>query len=220
MVSNSAGAPGGLSCNSTNPARSSSDPSRAEISDETGTAPTDHLRQSYSSQGFSSEASSLTLSSWRDKTNSNYSSFFAKWARWCHQWGRNPLSGPITDVINFLADLSVRGYQYQSLNSNHSAISSVHEAVDGVSMGAHPTVARLLKDAFHLRPPMPRYSSFWNVGTATRYLKSMGTNEGLSLTYLTLKTAMLLALTRPSRSADLSNLDVQWRSYQSNGVTF
>ena len=106
MVSNSAGAPGGLSCNSTNPARSSSDPSRAEISDETGTAPTDHLRQSYSSQGFSSEASSLTLSSWRDKTNSNYSSFFAKWARWCHQWGRNPLSGPITDVINFLADLS------------------------------------------------------------------------------------------------------------------
>ena len=86
-------------------------------------------------------------------------------------------------------------------------------------MGAHPAVARLLKGAFHLRPPMPRYSSFWDVGTVTSYLKSLGNKEGLSLRYLTLKTAMLLALTRPSRSVDLSNLDVQWRSYQSNGVT-
>ena len=42
--------------------------------------------------------------------------------------------------------------------------------------------------------------------------------EDLSLRHLTLKTAMLLALTRPSRSADLSNLDVHWRSYQSDGV--
>jgi len=190
VVSNSAGAPGELPGNSSNPARSSSDPSRTGDSDETGSAPTDclaYLRQSYSSQGFSPEASRLMLASWRDKTNSNYSSSFAKWACWCHQQGRNPLSGPITDVINFLADLSVRGYQYQSLNSNHSAISSVHEAVDGVSVGAHPAVARLLNGAFHLRPPMPRYSSFWNVGTVTNYLKSLRSNEGLSLRHLTLR---------------------------------
>jgi len=114
------------------------------VSGETWSAPTDCLRQSDLSQGFSSEASSLMLASWRDKTNSNYSSFFAKWARWYHQRGRNSLSGPITDVINFLADLSGQGYQYQSLNSYHSAISSVHEAVDGVSVGAHPAIARVL----------------------------------------------------------------------------
>jgi len=52
VVSNSVGAPGGLPCNSTNPARSSSDPSKARVSDEIGSTPTDHLRQSYSSQGF------------------------------------------------------------------------------------------------------------------------------------------------------------------------
>ena len=147
--------------------------------------------------GFSSEASSLMLASWRDKSNSNYSSSIAKWARWCHQQGRNPLSGPITDVINFLADLSAQGYQYQSLNSYCSAISSVHEAVDGVSVGAHPAVARLLKGDFHLRPPMAKYSSFWDVGTVTSYLKRLGSNEGLSLRHLTLKTTMFLALTRP-----------------------
>ena len=31
---------------------------------------------------------------------------------------------------------------------------------------------------------------------------------------------MLLILTRTSQSADLTQLDIQWRSYQSNGVTF
>ena len=174
-------------------------------------APTDrlaYLRKSYSSQGFSSEASSLMLVSWRDKTNSSYSSSFAKWAGWCHQRGRNPLSGPIADVINFLADFSSQGYQYQSLNCYRSAISSVHEVVDGVSVGTHPAVARLLKGAFHRTPPMPRYSSFWDVGTVISYLKSLSNNEGLTLRQLTLKTVMLLALTRPSRSADLSNLNI------------
>ena len=34
----------------------------------------------------------------------------------------------------------------------------------------------------------------------------MGSNDDLSINDLTLKTAMLLALTRPSRSADLANL--------------
>ena len=126
----------------------------------------------------------------------------------------------LADVINFLADLTSQGYQYQSLNCYRSAISSVHKAVDRVSVGTHPAVARLSKGAFHKRSPMPRYSSFWDVGTVINYLKSLGNNENLTLRQLTLKTVMLLALTRPSRSADLSKLDIGWRSYQSDGVTF
>ena len=105
-----------------------------------------------------------TMGPWREKTNSKYGSSFAKWASWCHQWGRNHLSGSISDAINFLADFSAQGFQYQSLNSYRSAISSVHEAVDGVSVGTHPVVTKLLNGAFQLKPPMPRYSFFWDVG--------------------------------------------------------
>ena len=52
------------------------------------------------------------------------------------------------------------------------------------------------------------------------HLKQLGCNDDLSLRQLTLKTAMLMALTRPSRSADLSSLDLQTKSYVSNGVVF
>ena len=64
---------------------------------------------------------------------------------------------------------------------------------------------------------MPRYSAFWNVSTIISYLKNLETNDGLTLKQLTLKEVILLALTRPSRSADLSQLKLHWRSYQSEG---
>ena len=176
----------------------------------------------------------------RDKTNSNYGSSFAKWASWCQQRGTNPLSGPVADVVNFLAALFStnplsgpladvvnflaalfsQGYQYQSLNCYRSAISSVHEKVDDNSIGIHPAVTRLLKGAFHTRPSQPRYSSFWDVGAVISYLRNLGGNDSLNLRHLTLKTVMLLPLTRPSRSADLAKLDIQWMSYQADGVTF
>lgn len=120
-------------------------------------------------------------------------------------------------MVNFLAHLYEQGYQYRSLNSYRSAISSVHEKVDGYEVGQHPLVTRLIKGAFHERPPQPRYSETWDVSKVTSYLESMGSNHTLSISDLTHKTVMLMALTRPSRSADLN---LTHRKYSPEGVTF
>ena len=68
----------------------------------------------------------------------------------------------MSEVANFLASLYQAGYQYNSVNAYRSAISSVHEKVDGVSVGQHPTVTRLVKGIFDIRPPIPRYSNTWD----------------------------------------------------------
>ena len=81
-------------------------------------------------------------------------------------------------------------------------------------------MARTLKGIFHERPPQPRYSETWDVTRVTSYIESLGDNENLSLADLTHKTVMLLALTRPSRSADLSHLDLTFRRYLPEGVAF
>ena len=47
---------------------------------------------------------------------------------------------------------------YQLQNAYHSAISSTHENVDGVSVGSHPAVAHFLDGIFHSRPPQPKYA--------------------------------------------------------------
>ena len=72
----------------------------------------------------------LQLNSWRAKTNKSYDSLFRKWHSWCSQRNFDPFSGPIANVVNFLAHLYKDGYQYSSVNAYRSSISSVHEKVD------------------------------------------------------------------------------------------
>ena len=179
-----------------------------------------YLRDRFRGQNLSEEASKLLLSSWRQKTSKSYDSLFGKWIRWCNQRDTNPISGSINEVVNFLADLFQQGYQYRSLNAYRSAISSVHERVDGYEVGQHPLVTRLIKGAFHERPPQPSYTTTWDVATVTTYLQSLGDNQQMHISDLTHKTVMLMALTRPSRSIDLAGLNTKCLKYSPEGVTF
>ena len=76
------------------------------------------------------------------------------------------------------------------------------------------------KVPFTKDPPQPRYTQTWDVSMVTAYLRASGDNKSLSLQDLSHKLTMLMALTRPPRSADLAKLDLQFRSYSVGGVTF
>ena len=136
-----------------------------------------YLRERYREHELSEEATSLLLKSWRTKTNRSYDSLFRKWHSWCHSRGSDPCSGPVKEVVNFLANLHDEGYTYCSLNSYQSAISSVHERVDGCPVGQHPLVIRLMKGVFNDRPPLPRYTSTWNVQMVLNHFGSLGSND-------------------------------------------
>ena len=193
---------------------------QSTVRSEPSVSRVEHLRKSFDSQGLSVQATELVLQSWRTKTNKSYDSLFRKWNRWCIERGSNPISGPVSEVANFLAALYQKGYQYNSINAYRSAISSVHEKMDGVPVGQHPLVNRLVKGVFNARPPIPRYSSTWDVQIVLNYLESLGNNDTLSLKQLTLKTAFLMAITRPSRTADLSQLDTARLRNNITGVAF
>ena len=96
----------------------------------------------------------------------------------------------------------------------------MHEKVEGVVLGQHPIITRLLKGIYNVRPPLPRYNGTWNVQTALNYLESLGETKNLTLKLLTMKTVFLLAITSPSRSADLSQLDIERMKTGTNGITF
>lgn len=122
-----------------------------------------------------------------------------------------------------LADLFNKGYLYCSLNAYRSTISSVHEEVDGYEVGQHPLVTRLIKGAFHERPPQPRYTQTWDVAKVTTYIEALGNNDSLQINVLTTKTVVLMEFTRPSRSADLLGLSLEFGPRENTvleGVTF
>ena len=179
-----------------------------------------YLRERYRGQCLSEGATDLILKSWRAKTNKSYDLLFTKWERWCS--ASDPISGPVTEVANFLAYLFKGGYQYSSINSYRSAISSVHNRIDRATMGQHSLITRLIKGVFHSRPPLPCYTHTWDVHADSPGLPSVaiGDNKELSLKRLSWKVTMLLALSRPSRSADLASLDLSRRVYKPDGVCF
>ena len=68
------------------------------------------------------------------------------------QRNRDLTAEPVEAVVNFLAELYAEGYKYRSLNAYRSAISSIHEPVEGQSVGQYPLVSHLLKGAFNQNP--------------------------------------------------------------------
>ena len=178
------------------------------------------VREKCRSGGLSAEASQLVSASLRSKSTSSYESLFRKWNSWCMERSRDPTKGPIADVVNFLAELFHQGYQYRSLNAYRSAISSVHEKVDGEPVGQHPLVSQVLKGAFNERPPRPKYHSTWEVNLVLDMFRSEGVPSSLTLQKLTFRTVMLFALTRPCRGADLAALDLNNRTFCPEGVAF
>ena len=123
-------------------------------------------------------------------------------------------------MANFLAELHESGLQYNSINAYRLAISSVHERVESISVGQHPTIIRLLRGIYHDRPPLPKYSSTWDVQRVLDFIESLGDSTSLPLKILWWKMAFLLAITWPSRSADLSQLDSTRKQCRWKGVAF
>ena len=99
----------GIILHENRPSSGGSNGGRAAASSRTTSGRVAYLRQHYASKKLSGEAADLFLSSWRQKSSQSYDSLCKKWIGWCTERQANPVSGPIEDVVNFLAHLFQRG---------------------------------------------------------------------------------------------------------------
>ncbi|KAK2551172.1 hypothetical protein P5673_027932 [Acropora cervicornis] len=127
---------------------------------------------------------------------------------WCRERNVDSLQAHVSQVLNFLADYFGEGLSSSTLNSYRSALSSTLCPRDGTTVGCDPLVSRLLKGIYNLRPPLPRYSSTWDVSVLTQYLGTLFPLNSLSLKQLTLKTVSLCALCSAGRSQTLGALSI------------
>lgn len=92
--------------------------------------------------------------------------------------------------------------------------------MDGVSLGEHPLVCRLLRGVRLSLPPEPRYSALWDVNLVLNLFLSWQSNRHLSRKELSAKLAMLLCLISCRRVSDVRALDISGRMFTPEGVTF
>lgn len=95
-----------------------------------------------------------------------------------------------------------------------------HLPIDGVVIGQHPLVSRIMKGIFNLRPPQPRYQTMWSVQDLVKHFLSLPDNDELSMKQLSGKLACLLALCAANRCGELHALDVRYMVSQPDLVTF
>jgi len=112
----------------------------------------------------------------------------------------------IGTVLRFLTFLFKEGKAYRTINVCRSMLSGTLDKIDGSDIGKHPRVMRLMRGIFNQNPPRPRYTSMWDVDVVLGYVSSLGENHGLSLSALSYKMVLLLALTSFFRVSELASI--------------
>ena len=178
------------------------------------------IREQHQTEGFSEDITKILQSATRASTHKTYQSAWGLWHSWCAKRKVNPISATLNDVLLFLTDRFNTGAAYRSVNVTHSAISSCHPKIDGYPVGQHPLVLQLLKGMLNMRPPKPRYTHTWDVHLVTKYLDCLGKTKLLPLKLLSIKLAMLFALSCPERASSLAKLDLRHCRVTPEGVSF
>ncbi|XP_045023289.1 uncharacterized protein LOC116935744 isoform X2 [Daphnia magna] len=164
------------------------------------------VRNQMESGGFSDQVVNLLLGGVRNSTSAAYQSAWNGWHSWCVRQGADPMSPPLEKVLEFLSWLVGEGKAYRTVNVARSMLSSTLGKIDGVDIGKHPLVVKLMKGAYNKMPPAPKYAGFWDVNLVINYIISLGPNDGLSLAALSSKLAVLLALSSLCRVSELANI--------------
>lgn len=123
-------------------------------------------------------------------------------------------------ILNFLADLYEAGRSYSSINVYRSMLSSTLDPVEGISVGQHQVVVKLLQSIYFLRPPKPKYAHTWDVNLVLSFLSSLGSNEDLDLKTISRKLSILLALSTFLRVGELAHIERNSIQFSEGEATF
>ena len=163
-----------------------------------------HLQGHFADQGFSQEVSALLLNSWRP-TSAPRGTTTARtqWDCWCRGRAVNPLHPRITDILEFLTSQFQAEKAYRTIAGYRSALSSTLPLLEGVSVGQHSLVCRLMKGVCHQPTPRSRYAATWEMECVLELLQTWHPPEQLPVERLTWKLTMRLALAGAKRTVEL-----------------
>ena len=79
------------------------------------------------------------------------------WDSWCYKQQVDAFPCDVMKILDYLAFLFEKGYEYRTIGCHRSAISAFHD------YHQHPEVCALVSRIFSNRPPQPRYMFVWSV---------------------------------------------------------
>ena len=168
---------------------------------------------------LSSQATEIMMASLSDSTIGQYGSHLSKFREFCAKRKHNDILNITCAMgIEFLTELFNAGLSYSTINSARSAISQFTSLSNSHwQFGSHPATTRFMKGVYKLRPPLPKYDLIWDVAPVLNYVERL---DCTSLKNLSMKCAMLLALTTGQRVQTLSALDLNFMTRSTDKLAF
>lgn len=130
------------------------------------------------------------------------------------------LNIPLNIGLHYLKSLHDEGKSYSVINTARSAISQFVTIIDGNNrlFGEHVMVKRFMMGIYKLKPPLPKYTSTWDVKPLLDYLRSISNDADLKS--LSIKLVCLLALATGQRLQTLAALDLSLLTINSDKASF
>ncbi len=178
------------------------------------------MRRRFRKEGLSQEVIDVMLDSCRSSTHKQYESAWAAWCSWCQRKQIDPVSAPVTYIMDFLVECEKKGLSYRTLGVYRSAISLYHEPDGKVPIGQSTMICKLMKGFFNRNPPKPKYAHTWEVEPVLTFIRSLPPVKNLPLKMLTFKAVLLLALSTLGRVSSLVHIDIKSMSVSNSCLRF
>ncbi|KAL2095682.1 hypothetical protein ACEWY4_007830 [Coilia grayii] len=143
-------------------------------------------------------------------TNALYANRWKLFSAWCLTQGVEPTRCPLPTILLILQSLFDKGLTPSTIKVYAAAISAQLARVDGQTVGSHPLVAGFLKGALRLRQPRRSRVPKWDLPLVLQALCDAPFEPLLTVdvSWLSMKTAFLLAITSAKRVGELHALSV------------
>ena len=171
---------------------------------------------------ISEDAQNIILTSWRPGTAKQYCVYLKQWQLFTMDNNIDSFHPSVNNVLDFLTYLFNKKLSYSAINTARSALSSTVVLSDSSqpNVGNNALISRFLKGVFNARPPMPRYSTTWDVNVVLRYIRSLAPSDDLPLNVLASKLASLCLIVSGQRGQTIHALDLNHMEKSPDTFTF
>ncbi len=143
-------------------------------------------------------------------TRQTYALKWSLFANWCPSRREDPRRCTIGVVLSFLQERLECRLSPSTLKVYVATIAAHHNAVDGRSLGKHDLIVRFLKEARRMNPSRSPLVPSWDLSIILAGLQRgpFELLDSVELKLLSIKTALLTALTSIKRVGDLQAFSV------------
>ncbi len=143
-------------------------------------------------------------------TRQTYALKWSLFMNWCSSRREDPRKCTTGVVLSFLQERLERRLSPSTLKVYVAAIAAHHDAVDSRSLGKHDLIVRFLKGARRMNPSRSSLVPSWDLSIVLTGLQRgpFEPLDSVELKFLSLKTALLTALTSIKQVGDLQAFSV------------